>query len=160
MLGNKSLVLEIAKKNKHTFISTGGANFKDIETVIKIFKKYKCPFSLMHSVSIYPCKEEMLNLKMIQILKKKFKCSVGYSGHESSVTPSIIAAALGANSIERHITLDRTMWGTDQAASLGPDGMIQLAALVKKVNKIIGDGKKKYLNIEKEKISSMVYWKK
>lgn len=158
MLTNFELIKEIAKRRIYTFISTGGASLNQIKKVIKIFHNYKCPHLLMHSVSIYPCSEEMLNLKMIQILKKKFKCPVGYSGHESSVSPSVIATALGAQVIERHITLDRTLWGTDQAASLGPNGMKELVSLCRNVELIIGDGTKKNLEQEKDKLSTMIYW--
>jgi N-acetylneuraminate synthase len=158
MISNYKLLEEIAKRKKYTFISTGGADFNQIKKAIRIFKKYKCPYMIMHSVSIYPCKETMLNLKMISILKKKFKCSVGYSGHESSVTPSIVASCLGAEAIERHITIDRTLWGSDQSASLGPEGMEILSSSCKKVEACIGDGKKKFLRLEKKKLSSMIYW--
>ena len=112
----------------------------------------------MHSVSTYPCQEKDLNLKMIPILKKKYKCEIGYSGHEVSVSPSIFAVALGANYIERHITLDRTMWGTDQAASLEYNGMIQLSNLARKFERSIGNGIKKILPDEKKKLLDMKYW--
>ena len=98
----------------------------------------------MHSVSIYPCPLEKLNLKMVSTLKTKYKCNVGYSGHEESVTPSVIAAILGADYIERHITTDRTQWGTDQAASLGPDGIKLLRKSVDKAVLSEGDGVKKF----------------
>ena len=117
MVTNLKLISKIAKEKKLTFISTGMSNMKDINNCLKIFRKEKCKFVLMHCVSTYPCPPEKLNLRMIQTLKKKFKCDVGYSGHESDVSPTILAYFLGANYIERHITLDRTMWGTDQAAS-------------------------------------------
>jgi N-acetylneuraminate synthase len=158
MISNYKLLEEIAKRKKYTFISTGGADFNQIKKAIRIFKRYKCPYMIMHSVSIYPCKETMLNLKMISILKKKFKCPVGYSGHESSVTPSIIACSLGAEAIERHITIDRTLWGSDQSASLGSEGMEILTSSCKKVKACIGDGTKKFLRLEKKKLSSMIYW--
>lgn len=158
MLTNFELIKEIAKRRVYTFISTGGGSINQIKKVVKIFRDYKCPHLLMHSVSIYPCSEEMLNLKMIKILKKNFKCPIGYSGHESSVSPSVIATALGAEVIERHITLDRTLWGTDQAASLGPNGMKELVSLCRNVESIIGDGTKKNLKQEKEKLSTMIYW--
>lgn len=159
MLTNYKLLEEVAKRRKFTFISTGGSNINEIKKTVKIFKKNKCKFTLMHSVSIYPCEDKMLNLSMIEILKKTFKCNVGYSGHEASVTPSLIAVALGANSLERHITIDRTLWGSDQSASLGPDGMRQLVQLVRKINTQIGDGKKKFIELEKKKLSPMKYWK-
>ena len=123
MLTNIDLIKKIADEKKLTFISTGMSTLKDISKAIKIFKNRKCKFVLMHCVSTYPCPIENLNLNLILTLKKKYKCEVGYSGHESSVSPSIIAYMLGARYIERHITLDRSMWGTDQAASLSENGM-------------------------------------
>ena len=112
----------------------------------------------MHSVGIYPCDEELLNLNLIQVLKKKFKCEVGYSGHESTVAPTVAAYFLGANYIERHITLDRASWGTDQAASLSEVGIEALTALFGKISKITGDGKKRFLKKEKENSKKMRYW--
>ena len=98
----------------------------------------------MHSVSNYPCPENKLNLSMIPILRKKYKCQVGYSGHEVAVGPSVFAITLGANYIERHITLDRTMWGTDQSSSLEYNGMVQLSNLARKFESCIGDGIKRF----------------
>lgn len=158
ILTNIPLIQEIAKRKIYTFISTGGASIEMIKKVVEIFDKNKCPYLLMHSVSIYPCPDKMLNLQMIKVLRDKFKCAVGYSGHESSLTPSLVAVSLGAEAIERHITLDRTLWGSDQAASLGPDGMEDLVSLSKKIKIFIGDGVKKNLNKEKKKISQMIYW--
>ena len=102
---------------------------KNINNAVKIFKKNKCDFVLMHCVSNYPCQEKDLNLNLIVTLSKKFKCKIGYSGHESSVSPSLAAWFLGANYIERHITLDRSMYGTDQAASLSAQGIRELTSL-------------------------------
>ena len=109
MLTNFKLIEEIAKERRKTLISTGLATLKDIEKCVKIFKKAKCKFVLMHCVSAYPCPPEKLNLNTIISLKKKFKCEIGYSGHETSVSPTILAYYLGAKYIERHITLDRSM---------------------------------------------------
>ena len=149
MLTNLALLKEIAKEKKTTFISTGMSTYKDIAAAIKIFKLNKCKFVLMHCVSTYPCPEENLNLNMIITLKNKFKCDVGYSGHESSVSPSIIAFLLGANYIERHITLDRSMWGTDQSASLSKTGMENLTSILKKTHNIVGNGVKIFSKEEK-----------
>ena len=91
----------------------------NITKAVKIFKKYKCKFTLMHCVSAYPCLEKNINLNMINTLKKKFKVDIGYSGHEKSVSPSLMAACFGANSIERHITLDRTMLGYRSSCIFG-----------------------------------------
>ena len=134
------------------------STYKDVDKVVRIFKKNKCPFVLMHCVSIYPCEDRMLNLKMILSLKKKYKCEMGYSGHESSVSPSIVAYMLGANYIERHITLNRSNWGTDQSASLEENGMRYLATVLKKIPSIIGDGKKRFLKNEKKVLKKMKYW--
>ena len=143
MVTNLNLLNLIAKEKKLTFISTGMSSMKDIVKAIKIFRKNKCDFVLMHCVSNYPCQEEDLNLNVILTLKEKFKCKIGYSGHEPSVSPSYAAWFLGADYIERHITLDRTMYGTDQAASLSEQGIRELTSLLSKFPKILGDGKKK-----------------
>ena len=113
----------------------------------------------MHCVSTYPCPIENLNLNLIQTLKKKFKCEVGYSGHESAVSPSIIAHMLGANYIERHITLDRSMWGTDQSASLSESGMRNLSEILNKAHLVMGDGIKKLAKEERELLKKFKYWK-
>ena len=144
MLVHEKLLKTIAEEKKHTFISTGMSSMKDIEKAVNIFKKSKCSFELMHSHSAYPMPLEEANLKMIQTLHKKFKCNVGYSGHEtSSYILPIIAVTLGATSIERHITLDRAMYGSDQAASLEKAGLNRMVRDVREVEKVLGDGKKK-----------------
>ena len=145
-------------QKKLTFISTGMSSIKDISNCLKIFKKEKCKFVLMHCVSTYPCPPERLNLSMIQTLKKKFKCEVGYSGHESDVSPTILAYFLGAKYIERHITLDRTMWGTDQAASLAEPGMKSLSSILFKMQKVLGNGIKKISSEEKNLLKKFKYW--
>jgi len=144
MLVHYSLLETIAKERKYTFISTGMSTMKEIEKAVRIFKKYNCPFELMHSHSAYPMDISEANLQMIQTLKKKFKCRVGYSGHEvAGSSISLAAVILGATSIERHITLERSMYGSDQAASLGPDGLRRMVRDVKLTEKILGDGKKR-----------------
>jgi len=143
MLTHHKLLEMIAKEKKYTFISTGMSSLDDISYAVKIFKKYKCPFELMHCHSAYPMPKEEANLKMIPILEKKFKCNVGYSGHETSATNvSIPAVILGATSLERHVTLDRTMYGNDQAASLEPEGIKRLVRDIRLIDKIMGDGRK------------------
>jgi len=143
MLIHNKLLNEIAKEKKHTFISTGMSTMKQISNAVKIFKKHKCSFELMHSHSAYPMPDNEANLLLIQTLKKKFKCNVGYSGHEvGSYNICLPAVMLGATTIERHLTLDRTMYGSDQAASLEPEGMFRLIRDIRLVEKILGDGKK------------------
>lgn len=159
MLTNYSLLNLIAKKRKFTFISTGMTKSIDqIKKAIKIFEKNRCKFLLMHSVGNYPCEEKNLNLSMIKTLIEKFNLPIGYSGHEKTVSPSLMAACFGARVIERHITLDRTMWGTDQSASLEKNGLIYLRELLDKFYIAKGDGKKKILETEKKKLKTMRYW--
>ncbi|MDC1282110.1 N-acetylneuraminate synthase family protein [Pelagibacteraceae bacterium] len=158
MISNTVFLEHVAKKRKKTFISTGMCEMNDVSTAVKIFKKNKCEFELMHCVSLYPCPENKLNLSMIQTLKKKFKCKVGYSGHETSVSPSFFAFMLGATTIERHVTLDRSMWGTDQAASLESAGMRLLGSGFNKINYIIGDGVKNFTLEEQNMLKKFKYW--
>ncbi len=158
MLTNFKLIEEIAKERRKTLISTGLATLKDIEKCVKIFKKAKCKFVLMHCVSAYPCPPEKLNLNTIISLKKKFKCEIGYSGHETSVSPTILAYYLGAKYIERHITLDRSMWGTDQSASLSEPGIKNLTNIINKTKKIFGNGKKVFSKDEKNLLKKFKYW--
>ena len=149
MLVHTKLLETIAKEEKYTFISTGMSTMKDIENAVEIFKKFKCPFELMHSHSAYPMPINEANLKMIQTLQKEFGCKVGYSGHESGAYLLCVAAVLlGATSIERHITLDRTMYGSDQAASLEPEGLFRMVRDIRNIDKILGDGKKKIWDSE------------
>ena len=108
-----------------------------IDKAVDVFEKKNCKFSLMHSVSTYPAKDQDLNLRMIHTLKKRYNCEVGYSGHEPSVSPSLVACGLGASSLERHITLDRTSYGSDQSASLEENGLSQLVNAVRKVKFIL-----------------------
>lgn len=158
MITNLNFLNEVARQKKTTFISTGMCTEKDITNAVRIFKKNKCKYILMHSVSTYPANENELNLSYIPVLKKKYRCEVGYSGHESTVSPSLGACYLGANYIERHITLDRAMWGTDQAASLSPNGLKTLCAMIKKIKEIKGNGKKIFLKAEKAKSKELRYW--
>ena len=158
MVTNLTFLKLVAKERKKTFISTGMCTMKDIINAVKIFKKNKCSFVLMHSISIYPCEEQLLNLNLILTLKNKFKCEVGYSGHETTVSPSIAAYFLGADYIERHITLDRASWGTDQSASLSEDGIETLTSILKRVPTMLGDGKKRFLEGEKKISKKQRYW--
>jgi N-acetylneuraminate synthase len=144
MLGHKPLVKKIASEKKKTFISTGMSTLEELDKVIDIFKKEKCPFEIMHCNSTYPMPEHEANLMCIQTLKKIYDCKVGYSGHETSLLKVCIAAvALGATSIERHITLDRTMHGSDQAASIEVSALERFVESVRMVPLIKGDGIKK-----------------
>ena len=151
LIVSESFLNEIAKQKKYTFISTGMCNFLHIEKAIEIFKKNGCEFELMHCISAYPFDDGLANLKMINTLKQKYMCKVGYSGHEKSgMAISIAAVALGASSIERHVTLDRTMYGSDQAASISFEGLDLLTKGIRKVESALsGAQEKKILEIEK-----------
>ena len=156
MIIHKKLLEEIAKEKKYTFISTGMSEMKDIENAVKIFKKYKCPFELMHCNSAYPISNDEANLKLIPMLKNKFKCKVGYSGHEIGATNvSVPAVMMGASSIERHVTVSRTNYGYDQAASLEKEGLRKLVRDIRVLDKIMGDGKKKIWASEKPNIKKL-----
>jgi len=141
MITNEEFLKEVAKRKKYTFISTGMCKEKDIEKAVEIFKSENCPFELMHCVSTYPMKIENANLLRIKSLKEKFQCKVGYSGHESSLSVSYAAAMLGISSLERHITLDRAMYGSDQSASLEKRGMTELISVINRMMISLGDGK-------------------
>jgi len=144
MLTNHKLLEVIAKERKPTFISTGMSTIDEIRDAVRIFKKYDCIFSLQHSNSSYPMKEEEANLNCITTLQKEFECDVGYSGHETTgYLICICAVILGAKSIERHITLDRSMYGSDQAASLEPVGLKRVVNDIRRIETILGDGKKR-----------------
>jgi len=160
MITHEEFLLEIAKRKKYTFISTGMSNYKIIDKAVEIFKNNKCEFELMHTVSAYPCPEDQLNLHLIKDLQEKYKCKVGYSGHEPSVSPTIIAACLGATSIERHITLDRSMYGSDQAASLEKKGLEELVNIIRKIPTVIGNKEKSIFECEIEVAKKLRYWEK
>ncbi|MDA9710649.1 N-acetylneuraminate synthase family protein [Candidatus Pelagibacter sp.] len=148
MLVNYELLKLVAEEKKHTFISTGLSTIEDIEKAVNIFKNNNCPFELMHCVSTYPMKYKDANLRTILTLKEKFNCNVGYSGHETDLAISYAAAALGITSLERHITLDRSMYGSDQAASLAPPGLKKIVPEVRKIQQALGDGVKRIIDDE------------
>ena len=149
MIVYKELLKEIASEGKHTFISTGMTTYEDIQSAVDIFNESNCPFELMHTVSTYPMKDEDANLKMIETLRAKFNCNVGYSGHEVGLAISYAAASLGITSLERHITLDRSMYGSDQSASVEIPGFRQLIGVVRKIELAMGDGIKRIYEAEK-----------
>ena len=149
MLTNSELLKTVAKEKKHTFISTGMSTMEEIGDAVNIFREHNCPFELMHANSSYPMKIEEANLLCIPMLKKEFGCNVGYSGHEiGAYRVSLIAVTLGATSLERHITLDRTMYGSDQAASLEPAGLERMVRDIQGVEAIMGDGEKRVWDSE------------
>ncbi len=155
MIVYEELLKMVAKEGKHTFISTGMTTYGDIQKAVDIFREENCPFELMHAVSTYPMKPEDANLKMINTLRDKFQCDVGYSGHESGLAISYAASALDITSLERHVTLDRTMYGSDQSASVEPSGFRQLVGSVRNIERAIGDGIKHIIEAEKSIASNL-----
>lgn len=142
MLTNVKLLEEIAREGKYTFIATGMSTYEEIDTAAKIFRSNDCPFELMHCNSTYPMKNEEANLRMINVLKERYQCLVGYSGHEVGRIVSVAAVAMGASSIERHITLDRAMYGSDQAASINIEDLMRLVKDIRTVESALGTGQK------------------
>ena len=144
MLTDYKLLETVAEEKKLTFISTGMSTMDEVRKAVEIFKKYDCPFELMHCHSAYPMDISEANLLCIPALKKEFNCNVGYSGHEvAGYLVCVSAVLLGATSIERHMSLDRTLYGSDQVASLEPLGWIRLVRDIRKIKQILGDGKKR-----------------
>lgn len=141
MLTYEPLLQEVASEKKHTFISTGMSDVKNIDMAVQIFKEAECPFELMHCISTYPMEDEDANLNCIKTLRDRYGCNVGYSGHEVGLSVSYAAAALGITSLERHITLDRAMYGSDQSASIEPAGLRMLVGAIRKIEKAMGDGR-------------------
>ncbi len=152
MIIDHNFLNEVAKEKKHTFISTGMSDLKMIEEAVEIFRQHDCSFELMHCISTYPFEDTKANLNMIKILKQKFNCNVGYSGHEKGgLAISYAAASLGISSLERHFTLDRTMYGSDQAASITPPTFKELVGGVRKIElALVGSNEKKILEEEIE----------
>ena len=153
MIIDTNFLEEVAKRQKHTFISTGMSTEENINNAVKVFKDQKCSFELMHCVSTYPTKDEDANLLTINSLKKKYNCKVGYSGHENGVVVSLAALCLGISSLERHITLDRTMYGSDQSASLEISGMNSLTISINKIIKALGSEKLGHVSEEEALIA-------
>jgi N-acetylneuraminate synthase len=148
----------VAGEKKPTFLSTGMCEWEQLDKTVAIFRKHGCPFTLMHTISVYPCPEEDLNLGLIPVLRERYKVPVGYSGHEVGPTPSIIAVAMGAVAIERHITLDRTMYGSDQAASLEERGLQIMVKGIHSCEITRGNGQKTYSQAEKGVAKKLRYW--
>jgi len=148
MIVYDDLLKMVASEGRHTFISTGLSTLDDIDKAVRIFLNAGCPFELMHSVSTYPMRDEDANLKMISTLRDRYKCNIGYSGHEVGLAVSYGAAALGITSLERHITLDRAMYGSDQSASVEPNGFKMLVGAVRKIEQAMGNGEKYILKDE------------
>ncbi len=149
-----SLLEKHKKLNKPIIISTGMSTMEEIDNSISFMDKHN--LLLAHATSAYPCKNEELNLRMIDTLRKKYsEIPIGYSGHEVGLAPTWAAVALGASFVERHITLDRAMWGTDQAASVEIGGMERLVSSIRDIELALGDGIKKVYDSELSQIKKL-----
>jgi len=141
-LTDKNLLLKHKTLNKPTIISTGMSTMEEIQEAEKLFDGKN--ILIAHATSSYPCPNEELNLKMITTLREKYpSIPIGYSGHETGLAPTWAAVSLGANFVERHITLDRAMWGSDQAASVEPNGFNRLVRNIRDIEIALGDGIKR-----------------
>jgi N-acetylneuraminate synthase len=142
MTTNKELVCEAAKSNIPIIMSTGMCELSEVDDAVNNVLKYNQNLVLMHTNSSYPTPKEELNLNLIPFLKNRYDCEIGYSGHEEDLEPTVIAVALGATVVERHITLSHEMWGTDQKSSLEVMAMDMLQKRIKDINKILGSSEK------------------
>jgi N-acetylneuraminate synthase len=140
------LVRHINKQFKPVVLSTGMSTMEEIKQSVSLLQKDR--LVVAHSTSSYACSHEELNLRMIQTLSSELGCLIGYSGHEDNIVPSCVAVALGAVLIERHITLDRNMWGSDHKASLNPEDLHRLVADIRQVEQSLGDGVKRVYETE------------
>ncbi len=158
MLTHHELLQVVAAEKRHTFISTGMATFEDIDKAVLIFRDNNCPFTLFHCVSTYPCAEEDCNLRVMATLQRRYGCPVGYSGHESDTFPSVLATANGAAAIERHITLDKEMYGSDQSASINAEELNHLMTQISRVKAVMGNGEKTFSDAEKTVADKLRYF--
>jgi N-acetylneuraminate synthase len=158
MMTNRPLVEAVAAERKLTFVSTGMCTLAEVDAAVEIMRAADCPFILMHTVSTYPTPVGELNLMALETLRKRYGAPVGYSGHETPVEPSVMAAILGAVAIERHITLDRAMYGSDQSASLEPSELHALVDQLRTLPSLFGDGEKRITAGEATVASKLRYW--
>lgn len=158
MVAHKELLDAVACERRVTFISTGMSTEVQIDEAVAIFRRYDCPFVLMHCISEYPAAESALNLRSIVDLRQRYNCPVGYSGHEVTMIPGAIAAMMGAVAVEHHITLDRAMYGSDQAASLERRGLEMLVGYIRTIPTVIGEGRRKMTDGEMANLKKLRYY--
>ena len=154
-LTNLSLIEECAKTQVPLILSTGMSNWKMIDEALNIIEKTNSDYALLHCNSTYPAPHEELNLNVIIEMKDRYDCIIGYSGHEFDLVPTQTAATLGARIIERHVTLDHNMWGTDQSASLEVHAMDLLKKRLSSINQMLGTREKIITESEKEVLKKL-----
>ena len=155
MLTHKKLLETVAEEGKYTFISTGMSTMEQVEEAVKIFRDVDCSFELMHCNSSYPTEDFNSNLNCIKTLRERFDCNVGYSGHEKGMQITLAAVSLGATTVERHITLDKYMYGSDQFISVNPMDLIKMCKIIRIIEKSMGDGKKTLREEERKVLNSL-----
>jgi N-acetylneuraminate synthase len=153
LLTDHELLRALKETGKPVILSTGMSTMGEIRQAVEILGEDN--LLICHTTSSYPCPPEELNLKMIQTLRENFNCPIGYSGHEVGLVPSALAVALGASLVERHVTLDRAMWGSDQAASVEPQGVRTLVKYIRVTEKSLGDGKKQVYESEQSSLQKL-----
>ncbi len=152
-LTDRGLLKKVRDTGKPMIISTGMSTAEQIEEAVGAIGQEN--LAILHSTSAYPCDPAELNLKMVTTLKGNFDCPIGYSGHEVGLIPSVVAVGLGANLVERHFTLDRAMWGSDQAASVEPGGFRRLVKYIRVTELSLGDGVKHVYDSEKSSMKKL-----
>ncbi len=145
-LTDKQLLQHARQTGMPIILSTGMSTMQEIKAAVNILGEEN--LLITHATSTYPCDPNELNLKMIRTLAETFACPIGYSGHEVGLIPTVVAVAMGACLVERHITLDRAMWGSDQAASVEPGGMERLVKYIRVTEQALGDGVKRVYDSE------------
>ncbi len=153
LLTDKELLRAHRDTGKPLILSTGMSNMEQIREAVELLGEEN--IILCHTTSSYPCPPEELNLRMIQTLRETFSCPIGYSGHEVGLVPTVVASALGASLVERHITLDRAMWGSDQSASVEPQGIATLVKYIRVTEKALGDGVKQVYDSEQSSMKKL-----
>ena len=146
MLTDDEFLLKLKSLGKPILLSTGMSSMEEIRHAVDLLGEDN--LVLFHCTSTYPTNHTEINLRVIETFREEFSCPIGYSGHERGLLPSILSVELGANSVERHITVDRTLWGSDQAASLEPEGLRRMVRDIREVKKILGEGNKKVYDSE------------
>jgi N-acetylneuraminate synthase len=157
MITHRPLLEAVAEEGKPTFVSTGMSTWEQVDAAVEVFRRRDCPIVLMHCVSEYPAPERSLNLRLIGELRRRYECPVAYSGHETTMIPGVLAAMMGAVAVERHITLDRAMYGSDQAASLEKRGMELLTSYIRTIPLVMGDGVKRITEDERTNMRKLRY---
>ena len=145
-LTDHGMLRKLRQTGRPVILSTGMSTIEEIRAAVKWMDMDN--LVICHTTSAYPCPPEELNLRMVQTLQQEYACPIGYSGHEVGLIPSVVAVALGACLVERHITLDRAMWGSDQAASVEPGGFERLVKYIRVTELSLGDGVKKVYDSE------------